>query len=666
MSYFESNLITLFSTNQLSRNAHLLKNSMYAKYFGLKEAPFSIAPNPRYLYMSPQHKEALAHLLYGIVGDGGFVLLTGEVGTGKTTVSRCLLEQLTDQTDVAYILNPMLKATELLAAICDELGISYPKESQTLHTLSQHLYRFLIENHTQGRNTVLIIDEAQNLTDKSLELVRLLTNLETNTKKLLKIIFVGQPELNERLSQQKFRQLSQRITARFHMNSLTLQDTETYIQHRLKVAGLPAGQSIFPKNIIKGVHKKTTGIPRLINVLCDRILLGVYSQNLQQINEDILQKSCLEVFGKDQSTPTMNIGSLSFELPSSNQALNRFWGKFKPWHKGFATGCLIALLTGLSSWHITKQNALSHVSPSSIALTNSNTAQTPNQPLQLNENVEPSNNLSPHPAVPISEQTLLTTITGDYSSNALEDISQKPTQLELSAKIPDSTTPVESPNTAGDHMTLNHIPMNSKFFTRNLALDNLLGRLPNFSISTGKVSRPCTYIHSKKWQCVQRANRLISDLRQFNRPAVLSITEPAGGGAHVVLLGLTSTEAVLAAKDSSYSRVTVQSLQQVWDGGATLMWEPPASYQGSIKKGDISPLVEWLNAQFAMMDGKSVIMAGTLFDSNLSERVKRFQREQGLRNDGIVGLTTLLRINEKMNETLTLGNGNEIVSAGKF
>ncbi|MFL0798462.1 MAG: AAA family ATPase [Cellvibrionaceae bacterium] len=630
---------------------------MYAKYFGLKEAPFSIAPNPRYLYMSPQHKEALAHLLYGIVGDGGFVLLTGEVGTGKTTVSRCLLEQLTEQTDVAYILNPMLKATELLAAICDELGIHYEKKAQTLHTLSQHLYRFLIENHTQGRNTVLIIDEAQNLTDKSLELVRLLTNLETNTKKLLKIIFVGQPELNERLSQQKFRQLSQRITARFHMNSLTLQDTETYIQHRLKVAGLPAGQSIFPKHIIKSIHKKTNGIPRLINVLCDRILLGVYSQNLQQINDDVLQKSCLEVFGEYEKPAALNVGVLSFELPKflSKLPSTAFGNNLKPWHKGFATGCIIAILVGITSWKL-GQNKNEQPQEQQVVTSNS-VSQFANLPQVTVSNpraqTQPTDTLVLPQSIPAPEPQMEL---GPGNQSPLQTINPGTSQI--------SNTSV----TQADIQILESIPFNAKFFTRNLALGDLLGRLPNFSIASNKVSKPCSYIVAKKWQCVQRANRLISDLRQFNRPSVLTIKGQAGSSSHVLLLGLTNSEAILAVKDDPYSRVTINidALQQVWDGNVTLMWQPPESYEGSIKKGDISPLVEWLNVQFAMLDGKSVIMAGTLFDSSLSERVKRFQREQGLRNDGIVGLTTLLRINEKMNETLILENSNNIAAAGNY
>ena len=186
---------------------------MYHQYFGLTEAPFSIAVNPRYLFMSPRHRDALAHLLYGVGAGGGFILLTGEVGTGKTTINRCLLEQLPDDTDIAIILNPALNAMELLATVCDELGIAYDSEKHTLKTLTDNLHRYLLENHRRGRKTVLLIDEAQHLDFDVLEQIRLLTNLETNSEKLLQIILIGQPELAQMLGRPELRQCSRRTTS---------------------------------------------------------------------------------------------------------------------------------------------------------------------------------------------------------------------------------------------------------------------------------------------------------------------------------------------------------------------------------------------------------------------------------------------------------------------
>lgn len=269
---------------------------MYHTFFGLTEPAFSIAVNPRYLYMSQQHKEALAHLLYGVTG-GGFVMLTGEVGTGKTTIIRCLLEQMPENTDIAIVMNPMSNVPELLTTICDELGATYIKNEPSVKDLTDALHTFLLHNHTHGRNTILLIDEAQLLSTQALEQVRLLTNLETTTQKLLHIILVGQPELKALLAKPELRQLAQRITARFHLTPLTLAETQAYIRHRLKVAGLPEGRSPFPYAIIKRIHAFTGGIPRLINVICERCLIGAYGGNQVRVDNSIFNAARKEVIG---------------------------------------------------------------------------------------------------------------------------------------------------------------------------------------------------------------------------------------------------------------------------------------------------------------------------------------------------------------------------------
>ena len=274
---------------------------MYYQYFGLTEAPFSIAVNPRYLFMSPRHRDALAHLLYGVGAGGGFILLTGEVGTGKTTINRCLLEQLPPDTDVAIILNPALNAIELLASACDELGIQYDPQQHTLKTLTDKLHSFLLENHARGRKTVLLIDEAQHLDFDVLEQIRLLTNLETNSEKLLQIILIGQPELAHMLAQPELRQLNQRITARYNLDPLNLEETGAYIQHRLQVAGMSPERVIFTGSVVRGIYKATRGIPRVINVLCDRMLLGAYGRNKSRADHAMLRVAVREVLGEQES-----------------------------------------------------------------------------------------------------------------------------------------------------------------------------------------------------------------------------------------------------------------------------------------------------------------------------------------------------------------------------
>jgi general secretion pathway protein A len=287
---------------------------MYHQHFGLNEAPFSIAVNPRYLFMSQRHRDALAHLLYGVSGGGGFILLTGEVGTGKTTVNRCLLEQLPDTTDLAIILNPALSATELLASACDELHIEYPKDTQSLKALTDALHRYLLDNYDRGRKTVLMIDEAQHLDFDVLEQIRLLTNLETNDEKLLQIILIGQPELSDKLSRPELRQLNQRITARYNLQPLNLDETSAYIRHRLEVAGLKGDRRLFEKSAVKHVHALTRGIPRLINVLCDRALLGAYGQKQGSVTRAMVRSAAREVFGESHSE----------QQPVA--AMKRWWG----------------------------------------------------------------------------------------------------------------------------------------------------------------------------------------------------------------------------------------------------------------------------------------------------------------------------------------------------
>lgn len=271
---------------------------MYESSFGLTEAPFSISPDPRYLYMSRRHQEAMAHLRYGIQESGGFVQLTGEVGTGKTTICRSMLEQLPDNVDVALILNPQISHNELLAALCDEIGVSYP-EGASPKQLLDLLNERLIENFAQGRRTVLVIDEAQMLTREVLEEIRVLTNLETTRQKLLQIILIGQPELSTTLSRQDLRQLAQRITARYHLEPLTRDETAEYVNYRLGIAG--CNRRVFSAGAMRRVFKLSRGVPRLINVICDRSLLGAYSTDSEKVTASIVGRAAKEVFGAERS-----------------------------------------------------------------------------------------------------------------------------------------------------------------------------------------------------------------------------------------------------------------------------------------------------------------------------------------------------------------------------
>uniref|UniRef100_Q0HSE3 Peptidoglycan-binding domain 1 protein n=1 Tax=Shewanella sp. (strain MR-7) TaxID=60481 RepID=Q0HSE3_SHESR len=366
---------------------------MYKAFYGLSDNPFSIAPNPHYLFLSDRHREALAHLTYGLGETGGFVLLTGEVGTGKTTVSRCLLGQLPDHTDTAFILNPSLTELELLATLCDELKISYG-ENPTLKQLTDHLSRFLLANHEKGRNTVLIIDEAQHLRAEVLEQLRLLTNLETDTKKLLQVILIGQPELQLLLKRQELRQLAQRITARYHLLPLNEDEIALYVLHRLQVAG--RFEPLFTRKAIKVLHKYSGGIPRLINLLCERALMAGYAQSKVPIDHHMVRQAAAEVLGEEE--------------PQQNKLL---------WPSAIAAALVVAF--GVSYWLFTESPAVANVANSPVTQVSQTTpavtqAATPNNSIQPEQTLaatqsspvasEPQTLAAPDPSVRVLQEAI--------------------------------------------------------------------------------------------------------------------------------------------------------------------------------------------------------------------------------------------------------------------
>jgi len=307
---------------------------MYNNYFGFSQNPFSITPNPAFLYLSPSHQDALSHLLYGVGQGGGFVALTGEVGTGKTTLIRSLLEQQLDDIEVALCLNPQLTATEFVANICDELKVPYD-DGNSLKQLIDNLNVYLLDAHAQGKRVVTIIDEAQQLSRDVLEEIRLLTNLETANEKLLRIILVGQPELQSLLARNDLRQLSQRITARSHIAPLNRRDTAAYIKHRIRVAG--GHPDLFTAAALKRIYKLTHGVPRVINVLCERSLMGTYGREKRRANVAIVNQAAQESLG----------------IRARN-----------PWPLWLALGLTVSVAAAFAGWHFADRINFSNPLPS--------------------------------------------------------------------------------------------------------------------------------------------------------------------------------------------------------------------------------------------------------------------------------------------------------------
>lgn len=272
---------------------------MYLEYFQLRAEPFNIAPNPDILYPSARHQEAIGYLRYGLRGAGGFVMLTGEVGTGKTMVSRAVLADLPDNINIAYILNPTLDKLQLLKSVCESFGIDIDTKGEADHkALSDALQKFLIEEHDKGQSCLLVIDEAQHLAADALEQLRLFTNIETNEKKLLQIILIGQPELQEKLNTRELRQLAQRITARYHLLPLTKDETFAYINHRIHAVG--GQRPLFQKKAMELLFKRANGTPRLINLLADRALMGAYAKNQMSVSAQLVSQAASEVLGMNE------------------------------------------------------------------------------------------------------------------------------------------------------------------------------------------------------------------------------------------------------------------------------------------------------------------------------------------------------------------------------
>jgi general secretion pathway protein A len=270
---------------------------MYLSFFGIAEKPFAITPDPRYLYLGRHHADALAHLVYGINDAGGFIQLTGEVGTGKTTTIRSLLAQAPKNAEIALVINPRLSPLEFLQTICEELGVGMPDGAlENAKEMVDQLNRYLLRAHAAGRRVVLIVDEAQNLSVEVLEQVRLLTNLETESQKLLQIILIGQPELRELLGRNDLRQLAQRVTARFHLQPLAREETIAYVRHRLRIAG--STSEIFSGGALREVHRLSGGVPRVINIICDRALLGAYTEDRHHISSSLVRRAASEIFGE--------------------------------------------------------------------------------------------------------------------------------------------------------------------------------------------------------------------------------------------------------------------------------------------------------------------------------------------------------------------------------
>jgi len=559
---------------------------MYLKHFNLSERPFSITPDPRFLYMSDRHREALAHLLYGLGEGGGFVQLTGEVGTGKTTICRCLLEQVPENVDVALVLNPKVTAEELIATVCDELGVVYPAQIHSIKTLTDVLNRHLLDAYAHGRRTVLIIDEAQNLSSDVLEQVRLLTNLETPTRKLLQIILIGQPELRALLARPEMRQLAQRVTARYHLEPIAQQEVSGYIQHRLQICG--ASHIVFNKRTVDLIRRLSGGVPRLINVLCDRSLLGAYVEGKSQVDRKIVKKAAREVLAEDAELPEM-----------------RLW--VVPVLAGLAGALLVAVVLYFHPWRGLDIRA---------ALFDDRATSTP------------------LPAAPLAPGRTRAAAAG--KSPVLSAVN------DMTAGKSDATPPV---TVTQDGISLGSLLAAADASYNRSAWKTLLAQ---WSIDLPKEIKPdfCNFVYVNGMRC-SFGTGTWANLLFYDRPVILKLDAADGQRVPVVLRHLDNAVAELVVGDQVY-RVPTQQVDPYWHGDYIMLLQAPPNGSMNMSAGYAGPDVGWLREQIKHIQGVDLASPNPFyFDDVLRQHVLDFQRSNGLATDGIVGKNTLIRLNSQ-------------------
>lgn len=619
---------------------------MYSQHLGLSQDPFSIAPDPRFLFMSDRHREALAHLLFGVTtpdngasssggAGGGFVLLTGEIGTGKTTICRGFLEQIPANCHVAYIFNPKLTVSELLQSICEEFHIqagnelgygaadpAEPKRAQgsAVPSLKQHidaLNVFLLTQHAAGKSCILIIDEAQNLMPEVLEQLRLLTNLETNERKLLQIVLIGQPELRTMLNRPELEQLAQRVIARYHLNALNGVETGHYIAHRMAVAGY-LGTHPFEARAVARIQAITRGVPRRINLLCGRALLGAWATGQQRVDRSVVDKAALEVFGPDA------LAGLPARMGGSNWTAKAWWATLV-----VLTG--VAVIGGVA-FHTTPASWLAASRWGAVPV--------------VSEVLPTSNGTAAAPAAAAAE----TGATGAASA----------TPAEAALPRPDAHTPVAAVASAEPAQTavqpppepINADALLPRLSSQQTTAWQALGALWSVSLEPGN---PCQTAALLPLQCLQTSKLTLPQLRQLGRPGIMTLALGKQRPVYALLVGLGTQTATLQVNGEPHV-VRLASLARLWQGDFATLWQPPAGFLSDPLAGSSSPAIDALASLLSRLEAQEGIAEATdtsksaptsgpqRLDSALQLRVRAFQRTQGLVADGRPGPLTFMQL----------------------
>lgn len=570
---------------------------MYESFFGLAREPFSVAPDPRFLYLSKQHRDALGYLNYGLRRAGGFVLLTGEIGAGKTTVWRAFLEQLPPRLDVAYVVNPKMSVQALLKRLCESLQVELPADADRPGAeadLIDALHGHLLLAHAQGRRTLVVVDEAQALALPVLEQLRLLTNLVTNEDKLVQVLLIGQPELRQLLEHPEMAPVAQRIVARFHLQTLSRDETEAYLIHRLTVAGL-TGPLPFEDEAIRRIHRLCRGTPRRINVLCDRAMTLAAERGQHRVDRTLVDQAASQVF----------------DLPGLRQLGPRQAAR---WVAGGAAAALavFALTRLLPPW----QTAGATVAAASSSSTPSTT-------------LAPSAPLAPVPAVPASAVAATAV---PPTASASQHVASAASPPAVTASV--ATLPRDSQAEAGDTLA-------SQIFGQHLPEGEAWTRLARrWSPTFTPTADPCADLPRQGLRCHSSQGGL-GPVRLLDRPGWLLLTGPDGRSTRVLLEGLQGDQARLSLANGRTLTVPLLKIAPWWQGEFHTLWRSPPAYAGDGVLAADGASGTWLAQQLARLDG------GPAKDGaeGLALRIRAFQMAQGLRPDGLPGPLTLMRLN---------------------
>lgn len=565
---------------------------MYLQYFGLTETPFSITPDPAFVYLSARHRDALAHLLYGVGkgGAGGFVQLTGEVGTGKTTICRCLLEQVPENTRLALILNPMLTPRELLASICEELGVDVSAAGDSSKALVDALNAYLLQQHAMGKRVVVVIDEAQNLSPEALEQVRLLTNLETAKDKLLQMVLLGQPELRQLLQRQNLRQLAQRITARYHLEPLNETETHAYVRHRMQVAG--AQHNPFRKSALHALYQRSGGVPRLINIIADRALAAAYASEATAINARMVHAAANEV------------------QPSEVRVRSHYW----PWAfaaLGLSGAALIAVTLFGVSWPAFDQ-----------PITGSQSA---GRPEQAGSVVTPQQAVAeppPEPAVAAADP---------LGSPSVEQAATPQSAASIQAASPQNA----ELNQAAAAVVADR-PDTDWLSRQNAQVWHGMATLWRDQANAVAMQAACDGQLGTGYACLRDYGSW-SRVRQLGLPVILVLQDD--DRYHVILRGV-SDDGLLLGAGSEPEYFERKAIEPLWLGEFLVSWPQAPDWPLQIRRGESGVAVNIVMQMAALADVPW--NGGGIFDADFENWLRGFQQRNGLTSDGIVGPKTLL------------------------